>query len=305
MKIRQAIIIGIVLLIGTQKAFSQLDPLYNQYLFNQALFNPAYTGVNDAFHASANSRRQWIGVDGAPLTNTLNVSSSFMKNKIGAGLLIVSDQFGVNSNTEIHAMYSYQIEMLNSRSLSFGLQTGYITHQFDFTKLNLEQPDQALINIDGNLSQTNFGVGMYFQAENYYFGLSIPKILKTEFEDPNTTESRYKNHMYLSAGLLLDQLLIIQFKPSILIVAVEGKVELIDFNAQFLLMDALWVGASLRNFSTVGLNGQFQFKSHLRLGYSFEMPFNEITNTAFSTHELMVSIDLAIFKHQAVARRYF
>jgi type IX secretion system PorP/SprF family membrane protein len=305
MKIRQAIIIGFVLLTGTQKAFSQLDPLYNQYLFNQALFNPAYTGVNDAFHASAISRRQWIGVDGAPLTNTLNVSSSFWKNRIGAGLLVSSDQFGINNNTEIQGMYSYQIEMLNGRSLSFGLQTGYITYQYDFSKLNTEQPDQALINAVDNVSQTNFGTGVYFQADNYYLGLSIPKILNTEVQDISGTDSRYKRHMYLSGGVLFDQLLIIKFKPSALIVVVDGKIELIDLNAQFLLMDALWVGASLRNFSTVGLNGQFQFKSHLRLGYSFEMPFNEITNTAFSTHELMVSIDLAIFKHQAVARRYF
>ncbi|MEQ6119048.1 type IX secretion system membrane protein PorP/SprF [Reichenbachiella sp. MALMAid0571] len=303
MKVKQAIIVS-TLLIGTNGvAFGQLGPVFGQYLFNQALFNPAYTGVNDAFHATAISRQQWIGVEGAPVTNALNVTSSFIDNKIGVGLLMINDQFGVNNNTEIQAMYSYQIEMLNSRSLSFGLQTGYTTYQFDFSKLNLEQPDQALQTTTNNTSETNFGAGVYFQSKNYYAGISIPKILNNNELDKS--RSRFNQKVYMSGGIVLDQFILLKFKPSALLVFVEGEMAIIDLNAQFLLVDALWVGASLRNFSTIGINGQFKFKSNLRLGYSFELPFNEIGNTAFSTHELMVSIDLALFKGQGVGVRYF
>ncbi|MFY0651752.1 MAG: type IX secretion system membrane protein PorP/SprF [Cyclobacteriaceae bacterium] len=305
MKIRQIILIPLILLLDCMLANAQQEVLFNQYRFNQALFNPAYTGVNDAFHASAVSRRQWIGIEGAPLTNGLNVSSSFWDNQIGVGLLVVNDRFGVNNNTEIQAMYSYQIEMLNSRSLSFGLQTGHVSYQYDFSKLNLEQPDAALDNALGNISQTNFGAGLFFRGKNYYAGFSIPKILNTEVNDGIAPESRYKKHMYLSAGVVFDQLVEIKLKPSILAVIADGEVAILDLNAQVLLMEVLWVGASLRNFNTVGLNGQFEFKSNLRLGYAFEIPFNEVTNPAFTSHELMVSIDMAIFKGQGVSKRYF
>jgi len=303
MKAKQVIIIFTLLIGANGFAFGQLGPLYSQYLFNQALFNPAYTGVNDAFHASAISRQQWIGVEGAPVTNALNVTSSFIDNKVGVGVLLVSDQFGINNNTEINGMYSYQIEMLNSRSLSFGLQTSYTSYQSDFSKLNLEQPDQALQIASNNTTETNFGAGVYFQAKNYYAGISIPKILNNNELDKS--RSRFNQKIYISGGIVFDQFILLKFKPSVLLVFEEGEMAILDLNAQFLLMDALWVGASLRNFSTAGINGQFKFKSNVRLGYSFELPFNEIGNTAFSTHELMVSIDLAIFKGQGVGVRYF
>ncbi len=298
MKAKQVIIIFTLLIGANGFVFGQHGPLYSQYLFN-----PAYTGVNDAFHASAISRQQWIGVEGAPVTNALNVTSSFIDNKVGVGMLLVSDQFGINNNTEINGMYSYQIEMLNSRSLSFGLQTSYISYQYDYSKLNLEQPDQALQIAATNTTETNFGAGVYFQAKNYYAGISIPKILNNNELDKS--RSRFNQKIYMSGGIVFDQFILLKFKPSILMVFEDGEMAILDLNAQFLLMDALWVGASLRNFSTAGINGQFKFKSNVRLGYSFELPFNEIGNTAFSTHELMVSIDLAIFKGQGVGVRYF
>ena len=82
-------------------AYGQQDPLYSQYQFNQSIINPAYTGINDALNATAIARRQWTGIEGAPVTNTLSLSSSLLHNKLGAGILLLSDKYGVNKNTEI------------------------------------------------------------------------------------------------------------------------------------------------------------------------------------------------------------
>ena len=38
-------------------ALAQLDPLYNHYLFNQSMINPAYTGINNTLNATAISRK--------------------------------------------------------------------------------------------------------------------------------------------------------------------------------------------------------------------------------------------------------
>ena len=86
---------------------------------------------------------------------------------------------------------------------------------------------------------------------------------------------------------------------------VEGQPVSIDLNASLLLLETLWVSASLRNFNTVGINGQFELNDQLRLGYSFEWPLTSISANAFGTHELMVSFDMEIFKHHAIGRRYF
>lgn len=291
--------------LGTNEVKAQLDPLYNQYLFNQSMINPAYTGINNVLNATALARGQWIGVDGAPVTNTLNISSSFLMNKVGAGLLVVSDKYGASNNIEIQAMYSYRIEMLNGRSLSFGLQTGYINYKYDLSKLNQEQEDQALLSTDDNVSKTNFGTGIYYKTDNYYLGVSIPRILNADVEDGDTNSTRYQRHFYISGGYLFDQLISVKFKPSVLLKVVDGQPASIDLNASFLLKEALWVGATVRNFNAVGLNGQFEISNQLRLGYSFELPLNGLSDNSFGTHELMVSYDLEIFSGHAIGRRYF
>ena len=286
-------------------SLAQLDPLYNQYLFNQSMINPAYTGINDVFNATAIARGQWLGIEGAPITNTLNVSSSFLNNKVGAGLLVVSDSYGVNTNTEVQLLYSYRIELIGGKSISFGLQTGYINYHYDFEKLDTQTPDIALQNANDNVSKTNFGTGIYFKSSKYYLGISVPRILNAEVKDGDSTSTRYRRHYYLSAGFLFDQFMALKFKPSVLIKVVDGQPASVDLNASFLLLEALWVGATLRNFNSAGINGQFEVSNRIRLGYAFEIPLNAISNNAFGSHELMVSFDLEIFNGHALGRRYF
>lgn len=298
-------ILTLVLISVSHITYGQQDPLYSQYQFNQSIINPAYTGINDAFNATAIARRQWTGIEGAPVTNTLNLSSSLLHNKLGAGILLLSDIYGVNKNTEIQGMISYKIDFMNGKVLSFGLQSGYINYRYDYGNLLLEQDDQALVLVDENVSKVNFGAGIYYRTYKFYVGVSVPKMLNTTVEDLNNSITLHKRHFYLSAGYVFDQIIALKFKPSILLKVVEGQPVSIDLNASLLLAETIWVGLSLRNFNAVGLNGQFEILDHLRLGYSFELPLNSINNNSFGTHELMVSFDLELFDHHAIGRRYF
>lgn len=286
-------------------AYGQQDPLYNQYMFNQSMINPAYTGVNDVFNATAITRYQWVGIEGAPETYTLNVSTSLLNNKLGAGLTLVSDKYGVNINTQAQAQLAYRIDLLNGKSLSFGMQTGYFNYRYDYENLLLEQDDQALFLVDDNITKVNFGAGIYYRTNQYYVGVSVPQMLNTEAQDQNGTSTIYQRHFYVSAGYIFDQLIALKFKPSVLLKIVEGQPLSVDLNASVLLMETLWVGATIRNFNAAGVNGQFEINDQIRLGYSFEMPLNSISNNAFGSHELMVSLDLEIFNNHAIGRRYF
>lgn len=299
------IIIVLLILSTSLAANGQQDPLYSQYLFNQSMINPAYTGVNDVFNASLFARKQWVGLEGAPQTNTLNASASIINNKVGVGLLISRDTYGVNKNTEYQLMYSYKIDLLNGKSLSFGLQTGYIDYRYDYDELSLEQADQALELADGEITKVNFGSGFYFKTNQFYLGASVPRMLNMETQGANGTATVHKRHYYLSAGYVFDQLIALKFKPSALIKIVEGQPISVDLNASFLLLESLWVGATIRNFNAVGINSQFEINDMFRLGYSFEYPLNAVGTSTFGTHELMFSVDLELFKNNAIGRRYF
>lgn len=299
-------ILPILLILGIRfSAWCQQDPLYSQYLFNQSLINPAYTGVNDVLNISLFSRNQWVGLEGAPTTNTLNASASIINNKVGVGMLISRDTYGVNKNTEYQLMYSYKIDLLNGKSISFGLQTGYIDYRYDYDILELEQSDQALDIVDGQVSKVNFGSGLYFKTNQFYLGASIPRMLNTETQSIDGTTTVHKRHYYLSGGYVFDQLIALKFKPSALLKIVEGQPLSVDINASFLLLESLWVGATLRNFNAAGINSQFEINDMFRFGYSFELPLNNVGSNTFGTHEFMFSVDLEVFKNNAIGRRYF
>src|SRR5215218_8343132 len=99
-------------------ANAQVDPLYAQYLNNPLLINPAYTGIHNNFNAAASYRKQWAGFDGSPSTFNVNAHSSFNNNKMGLGLIILSDKVGANANTEVQATYAYKLD-LSGKFLSF------------------------------------------------------------------------------------------------------------------------------------------------------------------------------------------
>ena len=299
------ILLALILFSVSFMVYGQQDPLYNQYLFNQSMINPAYTGVNDVFNATAIGRKQWAGMEGAPSTNMLNTSTSLLNNKLGLGMLLIGDKYGVSSNIEIQLLYAYRIDLLNGKSLSFGLQTGYINYGYDYDKLTIEQADPALINNDIDVTKINFGTGVYYRTDLFYLGVSVPRMLNAEIEGADGTVTTYQRHFYLSAGYVFDQLIALKLKPSVLLKYVEGQPVSVDLNASLLVLESLWVGVSVRNFNEAGINGQFKISDQLRLGYAFGFPLNSISNNTFGTHELMVSFDMEIFGNHAIGRRYF
>ena len=50
------------------QASAQQRPQYSQYMMNNYLLNPAVTGVEDFLDFKAGMRRQWVGLEGAPIT---------------------------------------------------------------------------------------------------------------------------------------------------------------------------------------------------------------------------------------------
>ena len=49
---------------------AQHTPLTSQYLFNGLVINPAYAGSRDALTGNLTHRQQWVGFEGAPITQT-------------------------------------------------------------------------------------------------------------------------------------------------------------------------------------------------------------------------------------------
>ncbi|MGB5782363.1 MAG: type IX secretion system membrane protein PorP/SprF, partial [Eudoraea sp.] len=61
----------VVLLTGILNA--QQDAQYTQYMYNTVSVNPAYAGSRGHMSIAGLYRSQWVGLDGAPKTQTFNM----------------------------------------------------------------------------------------------------------------------------------------------------------------------------------------------------------------------------------------
>lgn len=296
----------ILLLLPLLAAKAQQDPLYNLYSFNQFMINPAYAGVYNTLTGNLISRNQWSGIDGAPATNLLSVTSS-LSSQLGAGILLINDRFGVNNNTEGQFALSYKIASAK-RSFSFGVQGGIVNYGFDYDLLNLAFDDDEGLDLSGeSFSKPNLGAGVFYMAENYYLGLSVPRLLSGEVEQNSLRTTLYEPNFYLSGGLIIKNFSLTNkflIKPTFLLRSTQKQYAL-DLGLSFLFDDLLWVGVVMRDLKTIGLNTQLQIKEMFRLGYAFELPTSQIINTRLTTHEFSLMFEINLLNRQSRTERYF
>lgn len=222
---------------------------------------------------------------------------------MGAGLVVINDNFGINTNLESILSYSYKIDWINY-SVSFGLQGSFAHQRIDFSKLNQEVPDPSIPISAENVGTTNFGTGIFLAHEKYYIGLSVPRMLRTNLSPDNAREVLYNRHYYLSVGYIFDYVSFIKIKPSLLVKAVEGESVSIDLNGQVIISDQVWLGVAFNNLNAAGFNFQY-VEGSVRFGYAFEIPVNSLASISFGTHELMIAVDANLLKKHKLKDRYY
>ena len=301
----KSLLILILLCVELTESSAQNDPLYNQYQFNQLLINPAYAGVNDRMTATTISRVQWLGVDGAPVTNSLSVHTSFSNAHMGLGLMLQNDQLGITNTNEVNAMYSYRLDF-GATKLQFGLEGGFVNFNYNYSKLTLEYLNDPLLQpSQSRFTRPNVGSGIFYYGSNFFIGASAPRMIDIKVYDGLTNSVRYLRHEYYTAGYVFMISEDFKLKPSVLVQVIEGAPTTYDINLNALLANTLWVGLSLRAETSASLNTQLEINDHMRFGYTFEYPFKPMNFGNYGTHELMLSIDFAPFRNQLTTRRYF
>lgn len=295
----------VMMLPATLAATAQQDPLYSQYMFNTLAFNPAYAGSADVFTAMALSRHQWVGFAGAPTTQTLAVHSPLPTPGLALGGLMIHDAAGPVVQNAAFVDLAYRVRTGTTSRLSFGLSGGVNLLHLDIASLATVDPDPHNANFE-NKPLPNFGFGLYWHAERWYAGLSVPKLLEHAVgEDGALVTAKEVRHWFLIGGFVIDLSDEVHFKPSMMLRAVAGAPLSADLNASFLLRDRIWLGAMWRYGNAFGLMAQYQATPQLRAGYAFEMTTTRLGAYNAGTHELMLGYDFKFSKGRTVSPRFF
>lgn len=298
------ILLGAAIVLVCFTSNAQQQPMYTQYMFNALAINPAYAGSHESISATALSRIQWVGIDGAPTTHTFSIHSPVPGKKIGIGAVFSHDQIGVSKQTTVQLSYAYRIQMRRS-TLSLGLQGGIRSNRTNYAELGVN---------DGNLQgsefavRPNFGVGAYYYTGRYYVGVSVPTVIKNNWSkasDDDRVIGTDIPHFFVTAGMVFDVSPLVKIKPSALIKSVQGAPVELDINANVILDDKVWVGLSYRSFDALSLILELQVNPQLRFGYAYDLTVSDLRQVNSGSHELMLNYRFVYERTKIVTPRYF
>lgn len=311
MKTRDLILLFLVSIFFSAEA--QQDAQFTQYMYNTMSVNPAYAGSRDVLSGILLHRSQWVGLEGAPTTQTLNLHSPLgASQKVGLGVSIVNDAIGPTRETYFDIDFSYNINTSDLGQLYFGLKAGGHLLDVNYQLLNNYQASDVLLqsNIENKFSP-NIGVGLYYRYDTrWYLGLSAPNLLETDHFGNNDSQqvsvARERIHLYLMGGYVFDLSESVKFKPALLLKAVSGAPLSADISGNFLINEKLTLGAAYRwSAALSGLIG-YQVSDQLMLGFAYDRETTELGKTQFNNGSFEVFLRFELSQlNKILSPRFF
>uniref|UniRef100_UPI0040472DE7 PorP/SprF family type IX secretion system membrane protein n=1 Tax=Flavobacterium sp. TaxID=239 RepID=UPI0040472DE7 len=306
--IKSLVVIHLLLLISTEKLFSQQDPQFTNYMYNTIVINPAYAGTRDVLSFLALYRAQWVGLDGAPITASASVHSPVSNSNVAWGISVINDEIGPATEQNISADFAYRITFSNLSKLSFGIKATANLLNVDYTKLSIYDPtDPVLQNNVDNRFTPNIGAGLYWYSDQFYLGVSIPSFLETKYYDDNTRSSVANSSMdyYFMGGYVFNLSDSIQFKPAFLTKIMSGNTLQSDVTANFLFFEKLTLGSAYRINGAISALVGFQFSNSVFVGYSYDTEATNLANYNSGSHEIFLRFELFKSGAKIYSPRFF
>ncbi|WP_299624789.1 type IX secretion system membrane protein PorP/SprF [uncultured Tenacibaculum sp.] len=285
------------------KGFTQQDPQYTQYMYNQNVVNPAYV-TNDlgVINFGVMHRRQWTSAVGTPKTYNFFVHAP-LSNNIEAGLSIVTDDIGdgVLKENNFYADFAYMINVSEGHKLSFGLKAGFTSFNTNFNGFRFPDEDittgfipNDLAFENQNKTFVNFGAGLFYFTDKYYIGAAIPNLVKGEhFEENNGLNSigGEEIHLFVNGGYVFHVSDLLKLKPSFMAKAVKGSPLVVDTAVNVLFDDKFEAGLAYRVNDAISVMFNIRVLDSFRFGYAFDYTTTNLGSFNSGTHEFMLLFD--------------
>lgn len=291
------IIAVVVLLLGGVMGASvqaQQDAQYTQFMFNKLYFNPAYAGSKKFLCLNGLYRKQWIGIDRAPQSATLQGHGAVWKKRIGLGVSIDYDQIGFTDNINLATNYSYIIRFRRGDFLSLGLRASLSYLQIRWGEANPSQGNDQAIPSSG-LNSTlmpNFGAGVYYESKHWYAGLSVPHLFENQLEftiqNNGGVTPRLRQHYYLMGGLNYKLAQDVDIQPNILFKYVDNAPLDVDINVSFVFLERFLAGVTYRVGDSIDLMVRWQIAPQFQIAFAYDITLSPLQQYNAGTVETML-----------------
>lgn len=286
--------------------FAQQDAQFTQYMYNTININPAYAGSRGVMSIFALHRTQWVGMDGAPITNAFSVNTPIGNRGVGIGVSILNDKIGPTNENNFSVDFSYTVKTSETYKLSFGLKATANLFSLDPNKLNpQDQGDPSLQGFDNEFNP-NIGAGIYWHSDKSYIGLSVPSFIETtRYSDNEVAINQEKLNFYLIGGYVFDLSSMLKFKPAVLTKMVAGAPLQVDVSANFMYNEKFVLGGAYRWDAAFSAMAGFQVSDGIYIGYAYDMDTTQLRNYNNGSHEFFLRFELRSSRNKIVSPRFF
>lgn len=307
---------------------AQQKPHYTQYILNQYIINPALTGIENYVDVKASHRRQWVGIQDAPVTTYFTIHGPIGKTDLsttatsqptpgenprgkdywadyvpskphhGLGVQVINDVTGPFRQLSAYGTYAYHIGIGPGINLSAGIGAGVNNISLDRDKLQFYTSIDPAIAGSKNLNTLRFDMnaGVYVYSADYFVGVSALQLVPSEinFSNSNADSSGGKlvPHLFATAGyrfLLGDDF---NFLPSLMVKLVSPAPVQLEANAKLMYLDKVWAGASYRHKDGIAAMAGVNITNSLSVGYAYDYTTSKLNNYTKGTHEVIVGFTI-------------
>lgn len=284
--------------------FAQQDPKFSQNMFMAPFYNPAAVGAGNKICLAAAFRNQWTGLPDAPVTTTFTAHMPFnlLGRTHGVGVNLMNDNLAFNNDFLFSASYAFRMDV-GMGKLGFGLNLGVanqsLTPTWNGADVSTPDSDPSIPGNGGSVFGFDMGLGVYYNTDNLYVGVSTSHLNQTSFIYPEENEeTKLIRHYYLMAGYSI-QLANPMFEiiPSLMIQS-DARSNHIYLNTNVRYNKRFWGGVSYSVSGALTAMFGIELMNGLRIGYSYDFELSPLLNYNSGSHEVTVRycFDLSIDK---------
>ncbi|MCL5246208.1 type IX secretion system membrane protein PorP/SprF [Cellulophaga sp. 20_2_10] len=295
----------VVILCSISIANAQQAPQYTQYMYNTMSLNSGYTGTGGNLEATVLHRSQWVGLDGAPTSQSFSIQGK-LKERIGVGLSAINDKLGASNNIVVNANFAYELPLGYTTKLSLGLNAGLDILNIDWSKGSYSNNLDPIFNQNNKDVRPVLGIGAFMYGTKWYAGLSTQNLFNSEiYNDKDDIVTDRKSQYYAMAGYVFDLSRNLKFKPSILTKHVSGAPVTVDVSGNFLINEKFSLGAAYRYDDAVSALAGFHITKELFLGYAYDYSLTDLGDYNNGSHEIILKYSVFNSKKRALSPRFF
>ena len=287
-------IILILSLLLSVSVFAQQEPLFTQYYNNDMAINPAVSGSKTYNPLSIQTRQQWLGFEGAPLSTNISYHGA-LNNRSAMGGYLMFDKANPSLQANLQLNYAYHIPLnYNKVNLSFGVGAKLMYYNLDFKNEDLPpgiDPAYSASSYDNTIGDAS--AGTYLYGRNFYLGFSASNLYQSTFNTPirlsPVSNKLFRNYYTMGAYRFNIMNRDWQLEPSFLLRKMELHNNVTDITTRIIYLEDTWAGLTYRTNRTLVFGFGFA-TNKLHISYTYDHTFaGEIMQYTYGTHEIGLS----------------